>query len=211
MRSRYYSVAYNIVLDRILTKKVVSVIFLIAFISNIGSSNSIINSALAKQFSEYLANGKKVPSIKDLKPREKRSSGDKNYEDDFRDFLNDAYPGAEQSPTMMVQMLASPQTKPDDILDSAAIFHKDNLETCQAIENECPESFFRLCEGCKCIHDPKAHMTLAEGNSYCKNFGANNAELLQFESLEELKLLDAYMKTGLYILIILILYIPILL
>ena len=131
--------------------------------------------------------------------RAKRSSNNNGDDEDFRDFLNDAYPGAQQAPTQMVQMLASPQTKPDDIVDSAAIFYKESQDTCQAIEAKCPENFFRLCEGCKCLHDPETKMTLIEGNAYCKNLGSPNSQLFQFERIKELQLLDEYINKGLCI------------
>ena len=113
--------------------------------------------------------------------------------------MNDAYPGAQQAPTQMVQMLASPQTKPDDVVDSAAIFYKESQDTCQARKTRCPENYFRLCEGCKCIHDPKTEMTLVEGNAFCKNLGPANSQLFQFETLRELQFVDKYIRTGLSI------------
>ena len=145
-----------------------------------------------KQFSEYLANGKRVPSITELTSRKKRSTTN----DDFRDFLDDMYPGAQQPPTLMVQMLGSPQTSADAKIESAAIFHKENIDSCQASEPECPENFFRPYNEGKCIHDPHIKMTWNEANNYCSNVASGNSRMLQFEVLKESMFLSRYIMKG---------------
>ena len=92
-----------------------------------GSSNDIINAALFKQFTEYLENGKSNPPGSPKSKRRKRSTN----KDDVSSFLNDMYPGAQQVPTQLVQMLASPQIKPDDKLESTAILHNQYEKQCE--------------------------------------------------------------------------------
>ena len=106
------------------------------------------------------------------------------------------YPGAQQVPTQLVQMLASPQIKPDDKLESTAVLHNQYEKQCERTEPKCPESSFRLEKNGICIHDPKKGMNFFAAKKYCHNLGEGKARLFQFENLEETKLLFQYITKG---------------
>ena len=160
-----------------------------------GSSNDIINAALFKQFTEYLENGKSNPPGSPKSKRRKRSTN----KDDVTSFLNDMYPGAQQVPTQLVQMLASPQIKPDDKLESTAILHNQYEKQCEKFTPKCPESSFRLEKNGICIHDPKKGMNFEDAKDYCHNLAEGKAKLLRFENLQETKLLFEHITRGIQI------------
>ena len=141
---------------------------------------------------EYLEKGKSAPPGSEKKARKKRSVN----QDNVRNFLNDMYPGIQQVPTQMVQMLASPQIKPDDKLDSTALFHNQYKKSCEKSQPKCPESFFRLETNGMCIHDPRKGMIFPDSIEYCRNIENGKAKLFRFESLQETKLLLDYIRKG---------------
>ena len=147
---------------------------------------------LFKQFTEYVNNGKVAPSETKSSTRKKRSITN----DDVTSFLNDMYPGVQQVPTQMVQMLATPQIKPDDKLDSMALYNKQYTKRCEKSQPKCPEEFFRLETNGICIHDPKKGMSFSDSNAYCRDIGDGKAKLFHFENSEETRLLFDYIRKG---------------
>ena len=164
--------------------------YLILHLTYKGASNDIVDARLFQQFFEYLENKKN--DTNSFGSRKKRSIND----DDLISFLNDVYPGAQQIPTQMVRMLASPEISPDNKIESTALFHKRANNRCQADVSQCPESFFQLEEDGKCIFDPKQEMTMEDAYSYMPTIDNGNAKLFQFESLEKTKMLFEYVKSG---------------
>ena len=120
-----------------------------------------------------------------------------DVEEDFKDFLRDMYPGVEKAPTQMVQMMASPKIEPDDKVESSALFHNENIETCGVADSECPDSFFRPAEGAKCIHRSRQEMEISEAANYCSNLGSGSTlQLLQLELLQDTQFLSEYFLKG---------------
>ena len=144
-----------------------------------------------------MANGKKVPTIKELSEIRRKRSAD-NTEDDFKDFLRDMYPGVEQAPTQMVQMMASPQIEPDDQVESSALFHAENVNTCDSSELiECPKSFHRPNEEEKCIHRSKETMTIADALNYCWSAADGYVtRFLRLELLQDTQFLSKHLLKG---------------
>ena len=150
-----------------------------------------------KQFSDYLENGKPNPPGIHQQKRNKRSTN----KNDVSSFLHDMYPGANQIPTQLVQMMASPQIKPDDKLESTAVFHDQFEKQCEKLEPQCPRSSFRLEKNGICIHDPKKGMNLPDAKQYCHNLEEGKAKLFRFENLEETKLLFQYISKGILVML----------
>ena len=107
------------------------------------------------------------------------------------------YPGVEKAPTQMVQMMASPNIEPDDKVESSALFHNENIETCGVEDSECPNSFFRPAEGAKCIHRSGHEMKITEAANYCSTVGSGTtSQLLQLEHLQDTQFLSEYFLMG---------------
>ena len=127
--------------------------------------------------------------------RRKRSAD--NTEDDFKDFLRDMYPGVEQAPTQMVQMMASPQIEPDDQVESSALFHKENVDTCDSSDSKCPGSFHRPNEEAKCIHRSKETMSIADALSYCASAADGyRSRFLRLDLLQDSNFLSKHLLKG---------------
>ena len=158
---------------------------------NLGTSNHVVDNALARQFAEWLNS---VPELS-ANNRTKRST---SKVDLLGRFLREVYPGANQIPTAMIRMLSNPTISPDRKASSASILHKDTYDRCSEPSSslECPESFLSLTNTDKCIHDPSTEMTFDEANAYTLNLEGGNADLFQFTNEEETKELFEYVKSG---------------
>ena len=157
----------------------------------LGTSNHVVDNALARQFAEWLNS---VPELS-ANNRTKRST---SKEDLLGRFLREVYPGANQIPTAMIRMLSNPTISPDRKASSASILHKDTYDRCAEPSSslECPESFVSLENTDKCIHDPSTEMTFNGANTYMLNLQGGNANLFQFTNEEETKKLFEYVKSG---------------
>ena len=127
--------------------------------------------------------------------RRKRSTN--QVVDDFEDFLRDMYPGIEQAPTQMVQMMSSPQTQPDDKIESSALFHQENIEACEAAEPKCPDLFYRPPNSNKCIYRSRQEVATSDAASYCNSIGNTlSSQILRLEILKDTQFLSQYFLKG---------------
>ena len=128
--------------------------------------------------------------------RRKRSTT--QVDDDFRDFLRDMYPGIEQAPTQMVQMMASPQIKPDDKVESSALFHQENIEACEATEPKCPDLFHRPHNATTCIYRSRQEVDIDDAATFCNSIGNTpSSQILRLEILQDTQFLSQYFLKGL--------------
>ena len=127
--------------------------------------------------------------------RRKRSANQVN--DDFKDFLRDMYPGVEQAPTQMVQMMSSPQIEPDDKVESSALFHQENIEACEAAEPQCPVLFYRPPNSDKCIFRSRQEVEINDAATYCDSIGNSiSSQILRLEVLQDTRFLSQYFLKG---------------
>ena len=127
--------------------------------------------------------------------RRKRSANQVN--DDFKDFLRDMYPGVEQAPTQMVQMMSSPQIEPDDKVESSALFHQENIEACEAAEPQCPDLFYRPPNSDKCIYRSRQEVDISDAATYCNSIGDTlSTQILRLEILQDTRFLSQYFLKG---------------
>ena len=127
--------------------------------------------------------------------RRKRSAN--QVDDDFKDFLRDMYPGIEQAPTQMVQMMSSPQIQPDDKIESSALFHQEDIEACEAAEPKCPDLFYRPPNSDKCIYRSRQEVDISDTATYCNSIGNTpSSQILRLEILQDARFLSKYFLKG---------------
>ena len=84
-------------------------------------AKEIIDSALMRQFQEYLASKNK--KLSELSAEETRTES--------QNFLNSKYPGFKKPPNKLVELMSSPKADPETTLESSAIVYPEDEKVCE--------------------------------------------------------------------------------
>ena len=85
-------------------------------------AKEIIDSALMRQFQEYLKENNKI--LSELTPEETKIES--------QNFLSSKYPGFKKPPNKLVELMSSPGANPGTTLESAAIVYPEDEKSCEA-------------------------------------------------------------------------------
>ena len=145
-------------------------------------AKDIIDSALAKQFLEYLEDkGKKMADLSETELKE-----------ESKNFLNSKYPGFKDPPNKLVELMASPSA--EKALESSAIVNPEDDKTCnlnlrkkREIQN-CPNSTWYKNQFGECYLYSEISLTFHQARDTCKNLhpGAHLQIFTQNDRFEEL-------------------------
>ena len=84
-------------------------------------AKDIIDSALMRQFKEYLKENNKKYSELDADQKKQES----------KNFLNTKYPGFKKPPNKLVELMSSPSANPEKTLESSAIVYPEDEKSCE--------------------------------------------------------------------------------
>ena len=84
-------------------------------------AKEIIDSALMRQFQEYLKENNKI--LSELTPEETKIES--------QNFLSSKYPGFKKPPNKLVELMSSPGANPETTLESAAIVYPEDEKSCE--------------------------------------------------------------------------------
>ena len=158
-----------------------------------GSRQEILDSVLYRQFKRYIRNKQVDHSTLTLEEMTKQ----------LDDFLQDMYPGANESPTQMIKLMVS--GNPKLALQNEAVLGIE--EKCDPSSNQqivdslnkdlrndsCPDGFEML-GNLYCVHTNGDRMSSNEAYHYCNDQGG--AELLYLDSDDDLQALNKYIEKG---------------
>ena len=85
-------------------------------------AKEIIDSALMRQFQEYLKENNKI--LSELTPEETKIES--------QNFLSSKYPGFKKPPNKLVELMSSPGANPETTLSSGAIVYPEDEKSCEA-------------------------------------------------------------------------------
>jgi hypothetical protein len=176
-----------------------------------GSVKTILDSVLFEQLKGYIKNKnitkgdrqKRSASSKDLSNAGKTDFFQLTYDEmifEAKEFLKDVYPGAKEKPTKLVSLMSS--RDPQKVIESEAVLHPDKEKMCdresdsetletlnKQLNNDfCPKDFEMFGKS-GCIHSSDIQMTYSDAKDYCTDHASS--QLLYFETLEEVQLLNA--------------------
>lgn len=125
-------------------------------------AKEIIDSALANQFMKYLDDkGKKLNELSQDQVKE-----------ESQNFLNDKYPGFQNTPNKLIELMASPSA--DKALENSAIVNPEDEKTCTATSRRkkrslnCPDNWDVNQFG-ECLNYILDAKKFTEAQTYCAN------------------------------------------
>ena len=106
-------------------------------------AKEIIDSALMRQFQEYLKKNNKI--LSQLTPEETKIES--------QNFLSSKYPGFKKPPNKLVELMSSPGVNPETAMERAAIIYPEDEKSCEEPSQNkrrkrsitCPTSGKNLC------------------------------------------------------------------
>ena len=106
-------------------------------------AKEIIDSALMRQFQEYLKENNKI--LSELTPEETKIES--------QNFLSSKYPGFKKPPNKLVELMSSPGANPETSMERAAIIYPEDEKSCEEPSQNkrrkrsitCPTSGKNLC------------------------------------------------------------------
>ena len=84
-------------------------------------AKEIIDSALMRQFQEYLKENNKI--LSELTPEETKIES--------QNFLSSKYPGFKKPPNKLVELMSSPGANPETSMERAAIIYPEDEKSCE--------------------------------------------------------------------------------
>ena len=84
-------------------------------------AKEIIDSALMRQFQEYLKENNKI--LSELTPEETKIES--------QNFLNIKYPGFKKPPNKLVELMSSPGANPETSMERSAIIYPEDEKSCE--------------------------------------------------------------------------------
>ena len=84
-------------------------------------AKEIIDSALMRQFQEYLKENNKI--LSELTPAETKIES--------QNFLSSKYPGFKKPPNKLVELMSSPGANPETAMQRAAIIYPEDEKSCE--------------------------------------------------------------------------------